>query len=1125
MSVLLNATPDSVRIAEPEEAKPSVLLGATNVRQRDEDEYEQDLVLPENFSVSALADSNDYMTKVRAYMGNRLGENGQQKEDEENREYIERFLSHMRSFENNTIDLSQEMSYIYGANDQERKQFAEAYDIYNSLPGMFSSGGGSVLSGLYDYTTLNVFDPANIVGVGVGTLAAKQFAKQGVKGVLKGLAKRGNRYFNASTVAGAAADGVVSAGMDVGLQSTMIEAGIKDEYSAGQTAAAFGLGAAGSQVAQSGLAAVGTGLRRMGSKAATGKASSDGRSLADEVKIAKGELTEAEKVAGQKREKAAKFEYDEARKLLDDLVETKYFDEQVDPLPKNRPEGGPATADEVFSPELKVRATKVITDVVERVAAETGRTLPGKEAQLSDRVFQAFQKASDDPDSTTGLAYFDDVDVDVSLERAINEVGLTPLEFAQVFRVTVSDAGKQLNQLSQLAKRLGEIGGLDKGSQSRIDAWFGTNEVPPSTLGSAYQAVDRETRAFIVSGLATTVRNASTTAIRGVMDTGARLIDGYTLSHFRNSLKDATGKPLNYTAGDANRDAMGFFYSLADRGYTNEVVQATLGDNPRLMQQIQRNVTDIGDGQLSKAARMVNFLNMAHDTVVRKSIYTASIERQLQRLTGKSVAETLAVNGRIPSKIVQQGVREALEFTYSDMPTDKFWNSFVKINETLGPLPGMLGIPLGTTQFTFPRFLAAAAKFTYRYNPTGFIRPGMQLIRARKVTDSAANSAMRMQAYEDIGKASVGTSMLIAATAFRANNQDIPYWGYKKEDGKTGDLRPFFPLAPYLLLGDLFVKGYGAGKNKMGEVFDLDLGNGSPQKVKLQDVVEGLFGTRLAGGAKLSMDQLFSWADPEQRARFSENFGNALGEFVNRMNTNVFSSLVRDMERQFSEDLSIIRNAREREEAGGFPLFWESFYKSSIRGMPETFRQTINTVLPGDPIRSVTDDPALALGTRDEPLRYQAPLQQQLTGMRLQQAPNFLEAELTRLGIDSPFEFARGTADSKLTQMMREEMGRMADQIYLPDNYDELSAAEQRLNLMAELRRNRRIALEQAKNRMITEDQERFFKMEYYQLPATVRALANERYKKANDGRTIEADGAWIQGADIGYGIQMEFDR
>lgn len=1108
-------TVTSVKVQEEEtEQRPSAFDSVTSVRQREEDEYEPDLVLPEDFSVSSLADSEEYMTKVRSYMGNRLGKNGQQKEDEDNNDYVERFLSHMRSFENNTIDLTQEMSYIYGANDQERKQFAEAYDIYNSLPGMFSKGGGSVLSGLYDYTTLNVFDPANLIGLGVGTFASKQFAKQGVKGVLKGLAKRGNRYFNASTVSGAVADGAVSAGMDAGLQSTMIEAGIKDEYSAGQTAAAFGLGAAGSQAAQSGLAAVGTGLRRMGSAAATGKASSDGRSLSAEIRTAKDSLTETEKAATVQREKTAKFEYDEARKLLDEIVETRYFDEQVDPLPRTRAEDGPATADEVFSPELKVRATKVITDVIERVAAETGRTLPGKEAQLSDRVFAAFQKASDDPDSPTGVGYFDDVDVDVSLERAINEVGLTPMEFAQVFRVTVSDAGKQLNALSQLAKRLGEVGGFDAGQQSRINAWFGTNEVPPSTLFSAYQRVDRETRSFVVSGIATTVRNASTTGIRGIMDTGARLIDGYALAAFKKNLKDSQGRPIQYTAGDAERDALGFLYGLADSGYTNEVVQATLSDNPRLMQQIQRSLTDVGDGQLSKAARMVNFLNMAHDTTVRKAIYTASIERQLRRLTGKSVAETLAVNGRVPSKIIQQGVREALEFTYADMPTDKFWNSFVKINEMLGPIPGILGLPVGTTQFTFPRFLAAAAKFTYKYNPTGFIAPGRKLMQAANETDEAVKSALRMQAMEEMGRASIGTSMLLAAIADRAANQDIKYYEVKNEDGKTGDLRPFFPLAPYLLLGDVIVKSAG----DIGRAVDIDLGDGTLRKLSTRDVVEGLFGTRIAGGAAYSIDRLQGLFDPEQRSQMAEQYGNAIGEFVNRLNTNLFSSLVRDTERQFSEDLSIIRNARVREETGGLPLFWESLYKSAIRGMPEAFRNMTG-------VRSVTEDPALALGTRDEPLRYQAPLQQQFTGMRLQQAPNFIEAELKRLGIDNPFLYARGTQDSKLTQFMREEMGRMADQINLPDNYNELSDAEKRLNLEAEFKRNRRISLEQAKNQMISEDQERFFKMEYYTLPSTVRLLANERYSKENDGRSIEQDNAWVEGADIGYGIQLEFNR
>ena len=145
--------------------------------------------------------------------------------------------------------------------------------------------------------------------------------------------------------------------------------------------------------------------------------------------------------------------------------------------------------------------------------------------------------------------------------------------------------------------------------------------------------------------------------------------------------------------------------------------------------------------------------------------------------------------------------------------------------------------------------------------------------------------------------------------------------------------------------------------------------------------------------------------------------------------------------------------------------------------------------------------------------------------MRLQQAPNFIEAELKRLGIDNPFIYAPGTADSQLTQFMREEMNRLSEEILLPDNYSELSDAEKKLNLLAEFRRNRRIALEVAKNQMLTEDQTRFFKMEYYTLPNTIRALVNERYKKEHEGRTIEQDGAWIEGADIGYGIQMEFDR
>ena len=1123
MSLFDNVT--SVRVQEDTPQSPSLFDGVTSVRQRDEDEYEPDLVLPENFSVSALAGSDDYMTKVRAYMGNRLGEGGKQKDGEENKDYIERFLSHMRSFENNTIDLTQEMSYIYGANDQERKQFAEAYDIYNSLPGMFSRGGGSVLSGLYDYTTLNVFDPANIVGVGVGTLAAKQFAKQGVKGVLKGLAKRGNRYFNAGTVAGAAADGVVSAGMDAGLQNVLINSGIQDEYSAGRTAAAFGLGAAGSQAAQSGIAAIGSGVRSISNKARTGEFSSAGRNLQDEIEAARGDVTKAEVTAQKKKAEVAEFEYDKARKLLDDIVETKYFDDAVDPLPATREKPGETSVTEGFSPELSLRATEVITDVVEKIAQETGRPLPGgPEKQLSDKIFDVLQIESDNITDPTKLNF---ADINI-MERVISEAGLTPLEFAQIFRVTVSDAGRQLQQLSALSRRLSEIGGLTKGQSDRIDKWFNVNRTPAADTFSAYQRVDRETRAFIVSGVATTLRNASTTAIMGGMDVGARLIDGYVFAPFKAANRESlTGQKFQYDHGEIVRDALGMFAGIADRDFSMQVVEATLGNNPRLLNQIQRSLTDIGEGELSKAARVVNFLNTAHDSVVRRAVYADSLERNLKKTTGQTIAETMAKNGKIPTKIIQLAVDDALEATFADMPKSGLLKHFVRFQEAAGFGPGVLGAPLigpsaalfGTTITAFPRFLASSVKMIHKYNLTGM---GQQYAVMRKAKKAKAEGKIDDETYgltiekaqRDLAKGTIGTAALGAAIAYRAQNQETKYYLAKREDGSTVDLRPFFPLAPLLLIADAAVKGAGS----LGKKIDIDLGDGRISQLSTADVAEGLFGIRMAGGAGFAKDMIQRTADPKAAAATLEDLGNSIGEFVNRMNTNLFSSFVRDFERQYDADQNIIRNTRIRESVDGMPLFWESFYTSATRGMPQTFRSAINEAIPGaDPIPNVTDFPPLMLGTRDKPMRYQAPLQQQFTGMRITERRNFIESELDRLNIYSPFEYARSTRDALLTQYMREMMGDIVADMTLREDYDQLSRANQRVALMDAMRIARQDALAQAEDKMQKEDPERYAKMKYYMYPTDVRQAVNDDYAERNDGKTIEDNKDWDAGANEAY--------
>lgn len=1115
----------SVKVQEDTPQTPSLFDSITSVRQRDEDEYEPDLVLPENFSVSALAGSDDYMTKVRAYMGNRLGEGGQQKDGEENKDYIERFLSHMRSFENNTIDLTQEMSYIYGANDQERKQFAEAYDIYNSLPGMFSAGGGSVLSGLYDYTTLNVFDPANVVGLGVGTLAAKQFAKQGVKGVLKGLAKRGNRYFNAGTVAGAAADGVVSAGMDAGLQNVMIESGIQDEYSAGRTAAAFGLGAVGSQAAQSGLAAVGSGLRAATSKARTGTASTANRDLQQEIQAARGDVTKKQKQQAKKTEETAKFEYDKARKLLDDIVETRYFDDELDPLPTLREQPGETSATAGFTPELSLEATEVITNVVEKIASETGRPLPGgPEVQISDKIFAALQV---DPINDKAL---DLSDLDTSIiERVISEAGMSPLEFAQVMRVSVADAGKTLQKYSALAQRLKDIGGLTGDQASRIDKWFDVNKVRVQDALNPYQRIDRETRAFVVSGVATTVRNASTTGIMGSLEAGARLVDGYVFAPFKASNRESlTGQKFEYDHGEIVRDTFGMFANLADRNFTMQVVEATLGDNPRLLNQIQRSLTEIGDGELSKVSRVVNFLNTAHDSIVRRAVYTDSLDRNLRKTTGMDIAQTMAQNGRIPTKILQIAVDDALGATFADMPKSGLAKAFVQMQEKLGFAPGVIAAPLtgnpmlalaGTTITAFPRFMVSALKMIGKYNLPGAANGVRQIAKAGRdykagQLDKDAYGFALDKAYMDLAKGTLGTAAMGAATAYRAQNQDIRFYEMRNDDGTTTDIRPFFPLSPFLLLGDVLVKSGGS----LGRQIGIDLGDGSVTDIKAGDVVEGLFGVRMVGGAAYSRDLIKRATDPEAVTDIMENFGNAVGEFVNRFNTNLFSSFIRDFERQYDADLNVIRNSRIREDVQGAPIFWESLVTSGTRGMPQTFRSAINEAIPGsDPIPNVTDSPPLFLGTRDRPMRYQAPLQQQFTGMRMIERRNFIENELTRLGIYSPFEYARNTRDALLTQYMREMMGDIVSSMNLREDYDQLSEANQRVALMDALRIARQDALIQAEGKMEAEDPERYAKMKFYMYPADIRKAVNDDYAARNNGKTIEDNKDWDAGANEAY--------
>ena len=63
--------------------------------------------------------------------------------------------------------------------------------------------------------------------------------------------------------------------------------------------------------------------------------------------------------------------------------------------------------------------------------------------------------------------------------------------------------------------------------------------------------------------------------------------------------------------------------------------------------------------------------------------------------------------------------------------------------------------------------------------------------------------------YEELAKGLVGSGFLAGAIAFRNSEYAGENWYEGKTmDGKTYDLRPFFPAAPYLFFADLITRKY-----------------------------------------------------------------------------------------------------------------------------------------------------------------------------------------------------------------------------------------------------------------------------------------------------------------------------
>lgn len=991
----------------------------------------------------SLYKSPENLKVIRDYAEARYGEAGKQKEKESDEDYAKRFMTSMRQVEWNTsLNAIPELNWLNNAKPEDVLKASRAHNLYDAVPSFYEKGGQPGIRPFGEAVLSAISEPTNILSAGIGAGARYAFAREAIKNVLSSKVK--------AMGAAAAAETVIGAGQNVIDQDVRRKTGVqRDELNLTELAIASGLSAFGGAL-EAGTAIVGKGT-------ITTK-----KQLED-------------KLAGKR---AGKEVTDPATDALN-----KAFDKsQEDLLNAFDIFEGRRTLDTIDSPtdltqsQIRTDINRRAIDVAKYVMLLAPEFRPASGQKVSDAVKNIFQS-------------IDTVDDDV-IQAALNKANLTPSEFAQATRTTVADAGTILQGYSALARTLKKVSSLDPEAQKLVDDMYGRDHEMVSMTGNFLRVInrlERESKAFVVSGIGTTMRNILGTGTAITFDAAAKLLEGTLYTTGKAVTGVVTG---NYKQGDITRgltdtikDTFNTLGNLADTGLTAETVDLLLKDNPRLQNQLFSALQETQTGDLSKVARVVNTLNVAQDAFFRRAIFASSVERQLRRV-GLDMTEMLANNKPIPTDVLKNATDETLKATFSYTPKQQkasqkgveaaaegLASNFVSFFEKL---------PGGSLMVTFPRFMSNAIAFQYRNSPLGGAAGVGDIANGamRVAKGEAGGQAQLNKGLEKLSKGVVGTAAIYAAYKYRLENQDSDWFNVTNEDGSTVDIRGVFPLGPYMAVGDFIAK------QKLGRTED----------AKVSELATAIIGMKMPAGSQASMiDELpniLAGSEGKGTDRVAKAVGRLLGDFTGRFTTpgkSVFEYL--DL---FDEGGQIARDPNVVEGGDGF-----------LGTAQQAAVQRVMAKLP----ELKEDLPEFQPYFSDKAPVRAGEFFNSLSGVRLTPQKNLIEREFVKLKLD-PYSFFGSTGDKVYDRaFIKTSVPYVENRItglINSERYQGFTRDQQRIAMATNLQETLSMAREITQAKMTASDRDRVNKMKFNKLPAVARRAINELYANDNDGKTMD---------------------
>ena len=950
---------------------------------------------------------------------------------------INETIEHFREFNVNELTAAGDWNYVSGlqtdANARDdnqspaaRQNLTDYKDLYEAFDALPNFGEGSAPGAFLDYTAGLLQAPSTYAGVllpGAGKAAG--VAAQATSKLLIGQALRSATKTPLRAAATAAGiEGLAGVAQDVSAQKTLIAADVQDEFSVGQTAFVGTLSAALPMAPGLGYLKdktfryieAGTGdLVKISQEAVQKRIDRANRNVSNLKKD--NTKTKTFNQVSNKLKSLNEEAVTAGREKLGDMARTKGLDKNirlaVDP---KKLEQVSAALTEILAKKGGLKTFKDVDGVeqTERITEAIARILRGLDRNNMPKEIETV---------------FDDVLVKYNLSFD---------DLANIIMADVSDSARILQQAGQSKKNLKamlgnfskslndvanyDLFGFDK--EIRDAAAKATKAVKEDDVrgylkqAHALQEIDAARLAFMTSQTATTVRNVASGAIRVGFDSITRAVD--------LQLRKATG---NQVVKAGQEDALSVFFALTNEKEAVAIENVFAMGFEKESHRLFRMLQDIGDGtfsdqhkkfkRLSNVSRQLNALNTITDNYFKRAALVGNLKRSLNERysnvlrSPEKTQEFFNKYGRMPTEddfnlveIIKNGrftdvfgsedgqkslmgaIDEALYFTYQKQPDSELGRNIISAIHR-APF-------LATGLVPFPRFIYNAMKFTYEYSPLmlTFGKGRNELFNVVKPIIGKSRDET-ITSYENAAKGLVGTAFLMGMTAWRISNESGDKWYEgRMPDGKTFDMRPFFPLAPYLFVGDLLAKAYKQKFRGEKQIFQGDTN-------LIQDAIQAMSGTQFRAGLGLyTLDKLgedffkaIGFVDEPDDLAVSAG-GRILAEWAaNTINTfTIPLTAGQDLYNTFlaPDDERIIRDLDDRN-------MFSLFISKSLSRVPANYQleELLEEVTGGSYEAPRARKPATKYGLS----RRVTPVTRQMAGLLLREKKNALEQELDRLKI------------------------------------------------------------------------------------------------------------------------------